>query len=303
MVNTPVLFETFARPDYARQAFDAIKRAKPRILYFYSNKARLDRPDEVRRNEEIRAYVKEIDWECDLHTFFRDEYVDVFTSLWGSLDWFFNNVKEGIVIEEDVVTCPAFYNYMSTLLEKYRDNNKVWIISGNNALPQYTPSGMSYFFSRFADIYGWASWSDRWHALDREMTEWPSFSKSKAYHDYYSSFIQRRLQKIYYNQVYNNKDKFHSWDIVFNYSMALNMAYCITPYTNLSADIGVSGANHSSGMESPLSKILIKTDSFPFEIGEPSGVETTSYDDEFYFHNRFMGLIKRKLNKYFHIRF
>ena len=49
-------------------------------LYFYSNKAREDGPDEVRRNELIRSWVNEIDWDCDLHTFFRDEYVDQYTS-------------------------------------------------------------------------------------------------------------------------------------------------------------------------------------------------------------------------------
>ena len=54
-MDTAVLFETFARPQYARQVFDQIKKAKPKKLYFYSNKARVDRPDEVRNNEEIRS--------------------------------------------------------------------------------------------------------------------------------------------------------------------------------------------------------------------------------------------------------
>lgn len=40
-MDTAVLFETFARPQYARQVFDQIKKAKPKKLYFYSNKARV----------------------------------------------------------------------------------------------------------------------------------------------------------------------------------------------------------------------------------------------------------------------
>ena len=56
-MDTAVLFETFARPQYARQVFDQIKKAKPKKLYFYSNKARVDRPDEVRNNEEIRMWM------------------------------------------------------------------------------------------------------------------------------------------------------------------------------------------------------------------------------------------------------
>lgn len=302
MVDVPVLFETFARPEYARQAFDAIKQAKPRTLYFYSNKARSDRPDEVERNNVVREYIKEIDWDCDLHTFLRDEYVDVFTSLWGSLDWFFSNVDCGIVIEEDVVTCPAFYDYMTQLLNKYKDTKNVWLISGDNALPQYSPKRMSYFPSRFADIYGWGSWADRWNSMDREMAQWPSFRHSKEFTSYYGNWMQRFLQKKYFDQVYNNKENYHSWDIVLHYNMALNNGYCLMPFTNMVADIGVSGANHNSGQESPLGKIRIDTEYFPFEKGEPDEIIPTTFDAKFYYHNRVVGLLKRKIYKYLRIK-
>ena len=76
-MDTAVLFETFARPQYARQVFDQIKKAKPKKLYFYSNKARVDRPDEVRNNEEIRSCVKEVDYDYELHTFCLEDYVYV----------------------------------------------------------------------------------------------------------------------------------------------------------------------------------------------------------------------------------
>lgn len=107
-MDTAVLFETFARPQYARQVFDQIKKAKPKKLYFYSNKARVDRPDEVRNNEEIRSWVKEIDWDCELHTFFREEYVDVYTSVQGAMDWVFENEEQAIVLEDDCVPSVAF---------------------------------------------------------------------------------------------------------------------------------------------------------------------------------------------------
>lgn len=79
--NTPILYITFARSEYARKTFDAIKLAKPKRLYFYSNKARINNIEEIRNNNEIRSYIDEIDWPCKLETFFRDEYVDIYTSL------------------------------------------------------------------------------------------------------------------------------------------------------------------------------------------------------------------------------
>lgn len=300
MVNTPVLYITFARPEYARQSFAAIKKAQPKKLYFYSNKARADKPDEVGRNEEVRSYVNQIDWDCEVKTWFREEYVDVFTSLWGAMDWVFDNEQEAIIIEEDVVTCSAFYDYMDTLVCKYRDNKKVWIISGDNATPQYNPCSLSYFPTRFAFIYGWASWADRWHSLDRKMKNWPLFRNSKAYHDYYQNFLQRRIQKFYFDQVYNKMENYNPWDFIFRYNMTLNGGYCLMPFANLVADIGVSGANHSLQMESPFAKIGIETECFPFGNDEPLEILPTSFDRPSYFQIRVIGLIRRKIRKFLH---
>ena len=54
-MDTAVLVETFARPQYARQVFDQIKKAKPKKLYFYANKARVDRQMCIRD----RMYIEE----------------------------------------------------------------------------------------------------------------------------------------------------------------------------------------------------------------------------------------------------
>ncbi len=299
MVDKPVLFVAFARPEYAQQSFDAIKKAQPRKLYFYSNKARAEKPEEVKRNEEVRSLVKQVDWDCELKTWFRDEYVDVFTSLWGAIDWIFDNEEEAIIVEEDVVTCPAFYEFTSTLLDKYRDNKQVWIISGDNATPQYNPKGYGYFPTRFADIFGWASWADRWHSLDREMRNWPRFRISKEFHDYYGSWLQRKLQRFYFDQVYRMKPSYNPWDFIFNYNMALNRGYSLMPYTNLVASIGVVGVNHKIAMDTPLSTIKIDKDYFPFEMAEPQKIEPTSFDRKYFINFRLKRLIKRKLYKLF----
>ena len=51
VTSAPVLFITFARPEYARRSFKAIKSAAPKKLYFYSNKARDGFQEEIKNNE------------------------------------------------------------------------------------------------------------------------------------------------------------------------------------------------------------------------------------------------------------
>ena len=145
MVQSPVLFITFSRPEYARQTWESIKLAQPKVLYFYSNKARADRVEEQERNDEIRSYIKEINWDCDLHLFFQVEHVDIYTSLRSAISWLFNNETEGIILEEDCVPTMAFFSFCDQMLSYYRDEQKVWCISGDNYL-DYSPKGKDYFF-------------------------------------------------------------------------------------------------------------------------------------------------------------
>lgn len=303
MVNTPVLFETFARPEYARQSFDAIKVAKPKVLYFYSNKAREDRPDEIRRNEEVRAFIKEIDWECELHTYFRDEYVDVFTSLWGSLNWFFSCVEEGIILEEDCVPSLAFFDYCEKLLERYRDNSKIRLISGDNFTPEFNPEGYDYFYSHMTHIYGWATWRDRWMDLDRSMSQWDEIKKNKFIR-YYPHVLERLYYGFIIDQTFKIKnEEFRSWDTLTIYNMIKNGEVSVVPKYNLVINIGAIGANAIVSNDS-VKKDIRYLDNFYSVDTFPSQIEPFDTYDYKHFKKHVLGnFLKYELKKYWKLFF
>lgn len=263
MVETPVLYITFARPEYASQSFAAIKKARPKKLYFYSNKARANKPDEIARNEEVRSYIKQIDWDCEVKTWFRDEYVDVLTSLLGAIDWLFKNEERGIVIEEDVVASVAFFDYCDKLLVIHENNEKVWMISGDNYSPEYTPDNVDYFYSKFLMIYGWASWRNRWDRMDRELSFWPSYRKSKQFKKYWGCSLISCWKKYYWDRSFNKHASIKAWDGTFFLNMAYNNGVSIVPIRNLTADIGFVG-DHINGIKNNTMELVDFTnDSYP----------------------------------------
>ena len=295
MVNTPVLYITFVRPEYASQSFSAIKKAQPRKLYFYSNKAREDRPDEVRRNEEVRSYIKQIDWDCDVKTWFRDEYVDVFTSLWGAIDWIFNNEEEAIIVEEDCVASVAFFDLCDKLLPRYRKEKKIQLISGDNFTPQYNPKGLDYFFSRYMHIYGWASWKDRWSTMDRMMTDWPEIKK-KSLKKHFDNWLACVYYRIFLDKVYNEISVFNPWDFITLYNMIRNDSYCVFPAHNLVDDIGDIGANTVISAKEvrlePYEETTYPTDRYPRELNP-----CNSYDCRHFIKHIFWRLLKFEVRK------
>jgi len=243
MVKTPVLFETFARPDYARQVWAAIKASKPRKLYFYSNKARAEKPEEVKNNEEIRSWAKEIDWECDLHTWFRDEYVDVYTSLRGAVDWVCENEEEWIALEEDVVPTPAFFSFCDQMIEYYRNDKRVWYVSGDNIF-NLNPSGYDYIFTHYHWMYGWATWRDRWRSIDWDNSHIDEMILQGIYAYFFKTKKQCKLRRDEKIRLKDFIERTKCWDFYFGMVCDQNNAVGVVPKMHLVTNIGLSGVHH-----------------------------------------------------------
>lgn len=242
MVNTPVLFETFVRVDYARQVWEAIKAAQPKKLYFYSNKGRAEKEGEIERNNEIRSWVKEIDWDCDLHTWFRDECVDVYTSLRGAITWLFENEETGIILEDDCVPTLAFFSYIDQLIVKFKDEKKVWCISGDNIIRE-NPSGYDYFYSHYHAMYGWASWRDRWEKINWNNLRIEETLKSHFYYQLFKSKRQAASKENFYRNKTAFLERTKCWDYVFGLIIDQNNGVTVQPKEHLVKNIGLVGTH------------------------------------------------------------
>lgn len=254
MVETPVLFETFVRVDYARQVWDAIKVAQPKTLYFYSNKGRADKEGEIERNNEIRSWVKEIDWECDLHTWFRDECVDVYTSLRGAISWLFENEERGIILEDDCVPTTAFFSFCDQMLKKFENNKKIWCVSGDNFVDDNFIHD-DYFFSHYHYMYGWATWRDRWERINWN-SDWNKESfQIRLFRELYKTKGQARFRVKKLNSITDFINKTKCWDYLFGYTIDINKGLTVHPNRHLVTNIGMIGVNHNGEQISPINKI------------------------------------------------
>lgn len=306
--NTPVLFITFVRPDYAKKSFEAIRQIKPKTLYFYNNKGREDNEDELKLNEEVRSLINKIDWSCNLKTFFREEYVNIYRSLFSAIDWVFDNEEKAIILEEDCVASPSFYNYCEELLEKYAADSRVWMISGNNFTEEGFKNDTDYIFSRFSHIYGWASWKDRWKKIDRTMDDLEQVIKAGIYEQYFLTKKQATfVKKIFKNFKNTNMPDSPAWDYLFWYSAIKNNAFTIFPKKHLVGNIGVVGHHNKSGktMMWNVEPNYIEKDSKLLK--HPAYIFPNNYYDSFHFENYILKMsksnilerIKRKLKRVF----
>ena len=246
MVRTPVLFETYIRVDTAREVWESIKKAKPCKLYFYSNKAPAERPDDIKKNEEIRSWVKEVNWPCEVHTFFRDEQVDQYTSLIGSKQWLFENEETGIILEDDCVPSMAFFEYCDHYLKKYENEKKISFISGNNYSRGFNAcSNCSHLLTSSQLHFGWCTWRDRFASINFDLL--PSeVENNNGFTKYYDNLYIRWFYRLFFFRIEDFIKKTRCWDYVWTLNCINEQKYVVSPLTNLVKNIGLYG-EHANG--------------------------------------------------------
>jgi len=151
---SPVLFLIQRRPELTAQVLAAIRRARPEHLLVAA-----DGPEDDVRCEETRRLVLEgVDWPCTLLTHFSRERLGCRKAISQALDWGFVEHERLIVIEDDCLPEPSFFDFCTELLERYQNDERVMQICGSNLSGHAAQDGSSYYASRFATIWCWASW-------------------------------------------------------------------------------------------------------------------------------------------------
>lgn len=174
--DTPILFLIFNRPQLTAKVFAAIREVKPAKLYVAADGPRPEKAGEWRLCAETRSVLDGIDWDCELKTLFRDENAGCGRAVSEAIGWFFQEQEEGIILEDDCLPDPSFFPFCAEMLTRFRDEVTVGSVSGDNFLPPSLYSPQPYHFSKYAQIWGWATWRRFWKHYDfrltGEVSEW-----------------------------------------------------------------------------------------------------------------------------------
>lgn len=116
MFETPILFLIFNRIDTASRVFEEIKKQKPKFLYIAADGARKHIDGEYEKCRKTREIIiNNIDWDCEVKTLFRDENFGCGLAVSEAITWFFENVEQGIILEDDCLPHFSFFKYCEDL--------------------------------------------------------------------------------------------------------------------------------------------------------------------------------------------
>lgn len=243
-ITTPILIIGFNRPDVIKQTFEYIRKAKPEKLYVAIDGPRPEKEGEEKLVKKVKEVVENVDWECETHYKFNETNKGAEVTVSSAISWVFETEEYAIILEDDIVAPMSFIKFAQEMLVKYKYNDKIGIISGNNFTP--IPVDSDYFFAKYAHSWGWATWKRVWESFDLDI-EIKDEHLSKGF---LKKISNSKEERKFYRKRYQRMKKMgagnNTWDMVANYISRVNNRMNIVPRVNLTTNIGIFGL-HAKG--------------------------------------------------------
>lgn len=305
-MNTPLLLIAWRRPHTLRQVIDAIRPVAPTRLFVACDGPNPERPGEAEKVAATRQVIEEeIDWPCQIERLDSEVNQGCRLGPIRAISWFFEQVEEGIILEDDCVPHPDFYSYCTTLLERYRHDTRVWCISGSNFQNGLWRGDGSYYFSRYNHCWGWASWRRCWQHYDADLSQWPALRDSGLLDTVFEDPLERQYWSTIWQRTYEKAVPVTWWDYQWTFTCLVNGGLTALPNRNLVSNVGFDAdATHTPFATAALSgvaRFLVDSSSecsgLDAPLQHPGFVLRNAAADRFEFEHKLGGSARRQWHR------
>ena len=294
--NCPILLIAWRRPETLRQVIDAIRPLAPSRIFVACDGPNPERPGEDEKVAASRQVIeKEIDWPCQIERLYSDVNQGCRLGVSRAIDWFFEHVDEGMILEDDCVPHPDFFPYCATLQERYRNDTRVWCISGANFQNGQCRGEGSYYFSRYNHCWGWASWRRCWQHYDAELSQWPALRDSGLLETIFEELHEREYWSAIWQRLVD-EGKPDTWDYQWPFTCLANGGLTALPNRNLVSNVGFG----EDGTHTTVKAQPTKVDHGLGILNHPSFLLRSSAADAYSFDHHFSGASKHRIRHLLH---
>jgi hypothetical protein len=275
----PILFLIFNRPTVTARVLARICDINPKKLYVACDGPRAGVEGEDAKVQETRQLVLDrVQGRIEVTTLFRDTNLGCKKAVSSAIDWFFENEPEGIILEDDCLPDPTFFTYCKALLERYRKEPRVGVISGDNFHPGGVDIEESYYFSIYPHVWGWASWRRTWRHYTQSQLRWEQDKSA----DMLSRHFKSRRAKAYWTHILDEvyAGRIDSWAYHLALSLWAEDLLTVLPKVNLVENIGFGGDATHTRSSSSRNFLQVKAKSLALPLSHPETIERHIEADE-----------------------
>lgn len=273
-ILAPVVLFAYNRPEHVQRTLTALNQNrladKTNLYIFIDGPKSLEDLEKVRK---VRSEVKDfrtLNRFKEIHVFESEYNKGLAKSIISGVNLIIKEYGNVIVLEDDILTAPDFLLFMNNALEYYRNDKRVWSISGYTFADKRIKKKCKHDIFPFyrGSSWGWSTWQDRWELTDWQLLDYTEFKTTPKK---IATFARggNDLPDLLDAQAQGAID---SWSIIFDYEESKRNCVTIYPRDPKAVNIGMDGTGtHCHQINGSLSNVNLKEKSFelvPIAINE-----------------------------------
>lgn len=307
-LTTPILLIFFNRPETFIKVFEMVRKVKPKKLYLAQDGPREGNYIDRDRVEQCRKIAENIDWDCQVYKNYSEKNMGCGMRPQSAISWVFKQEEKAIILEDDCIPSRSFFIYCEELLNRYKDDERICLISGLNHFEKWDTlhqSNADYFFCKTGAIWGWATWARAWKYYSYDLMEYSMQDIdiiSKQIGNKNVAIKRKAIWKDTIKKLSNNENISywdHQWGLV-RYSQS---QYTIVPKKNLITNIGVGEySTHAKAcLENTFKRfenfVFIPSYELEFPLKHPTILVNETMYDEYVYRINYPSICR----KYYHL--
>jgi hypothetical protein len=226
----------FNRPDLLRRQLEIVRAHFRGRIFAIVDGPREGKPGEGNKVEEVVGLFEDLQDQFEVTISRAETNLGCYRRIKSGLDWVFSQVDRAIILEDDCMPSPQWFGFAAEMLERYAQDERVYSISGTNLFPHLSPPGQRYFFSRYHNCWGWATWTRAWQDFIDNTEAWQSIRTSATFRgtfrNYRSFLYWRRILDATFS------GKINSWAYRWMLSCWMQSGLSIHAHVNLITNVG-----------------------------------------------------------------
>ena len=245
--DVAVLLIFFCRDKQFAEVFEQVKIARPRTLLLYQDGARKGKQSDIEGIKKCREIAENIDWECDVHTYYQEKNIGCDPSEFIAQKWAFSIVDKCIILEDDDVPSQSFFKFCKELLDYYENDERINMICGMNNNDITENIDESYLFTTKGSIWGWASWK---RVIDKWDGTYSILDDEKAMLRIKENFDDRKLFEEFVNTCKRHRSTGREhYESINGLNMFSQNTLNIVPKYNMISNVGVGQETTHGGSD------------------------------------------------------
>lgn len=242
----PIVLFAYNRPTHTSQTLTALAAndgAESSDLIVFCDGPKDDR--DCSKVNRVRKIVRNFEGFNSITVFEKETNYGLGTAIPRDISYTFNRYNRVIVLEDDIITSPAFLLFMNRALDWYAEDRRVWHVSGwGYPFPEKDMAKLPQtYFWRGMNCWGWATWADRWASFNKKpqriLNTWPKQAKKR---------FDLNNSGIFWRQIVANAyGKKSTWAIFWYASIFEHGGLCLNPAISYVKNIGFDGSGQNCG--------------------------------------------------------